>query len=75
MTVHSGDRCGTDEFLAFIGGGGGETTQVVQTDHLQEWENNCRFLGIHQNRGGSLGGPLQNNLRVLRPLAPLSFIF
>lgn len=44
MTVHSGDRCGTDEFLAFIGGGGGETTQVVQTDHLQEWENNCRFL-------------------------------
>lgn len=55
MTVHSGDRCGTDEFLAFIGGGGGETTQVVQTDNLQEWENNCRFLGIHQNRGGFLG--------------------
>lgn len=53
MTVHSGDRCGTDEFLALIGGEGGETTQMVQTDHLQEWENNCRFLGIHHLWGST----------------------
>lgn len=36
LTVPFGDRCGSDECLALIGGG--ETTQVVQTYYCQEWE-------------------------------------
>lgn len=74
MTVHSGDRCGTDEFLDFIGGGGGETTQVVQLIIFRSGRTIVDFLEFIRTEV-VLWGSTSEQSPCIRPLAPLSFIF